>query len=325
MIAIGLLSGGLDSALAVKLMLEQGLEVIALKFSSPFCQCSQGGGCQAATVALQLGVPLVHLAKGDDYLEVVRAPKHGYGVGMNPCIDCRIFMLRAAWRYAETAGASFMFTGEVLGQRPMSQKFNALRLIEREAGVEGRLLRPLSAGLLPETEIERQGWVDRKRLLQISGRSRATQLAEAERYELHGYSCPAGGCLLTDRHFASRLRESLKQGEELTMARMPLLKAGRHFRHGGSRIVVGRNEPESLMLEKWQPAACRLEPLTLSGPTTVVTGTGDGESIRFAADITAAYTDGDDGQVLIRCRTAAGEEVLTAGRRPRGEYGTYAI
>jgi len=189
--AIGLLSGGLDSTLAVRMIVDQGVEVIAVKFTSPFCQCDSGGCCHAAEQARRMGIPLKTFAKGDDYLEVVRHPKHGWGSGINPCIDCRIFMLKKTVEYMREIGASFLFTGEVLGQRPMSQHRRALNLIERESGLVNKILRPLSAQLLPPTEAELNGWVDRAKLLAVSGRSRKPQMALAKELEVTDTPCPA--------------------------------------------------------------------------------------------------------------------------------------
>ena len=246
--AIGLLSGGLDSTLAVRVMLEQGIEVVAVKFTSPFCQCDSGGCCHAAEQARRMGVPLKVFAKGDDYLDVVRHPRHGWGSGMNPCIDCRIFMLLKTKTYMEEIGAAFLFTGEVLGQRPMSQHRRALTLIERESGLEGRIVRPLSAHHLPPTEAESQGWISRGRLLAIQGRSRKPQIALAEGYGISDYPCPAGGCLLTDERFADKLRDLFEHQEHVAMQDIRLLKVGRHFRSGMNKIVCGRNAAENSTL-----------------------------------------------------------------------------
>jgi tRNA U34 2-thiouridine synthase MnmA/TrmU len=207
MLALGLLSGGLDSSLAVKLIMDQGIEVIALKFTSAFCQCDSGNRCHASELAKKFGIELMTISKGEEYLEIVRNPRFGRGSGMNPCIDCRIFMLRNAKQVAEEKKARFIFTGEVVGQRPMSQHWRALKLIEREAGLEGKLLRPLCAKLLPETEAEKMGWVNRNALLDISGRGRKTQIALATEKGILDYPCPAGGCLLTSREFSTRLRD----------------------------------------------------------------------------------------------------------------------
>ncbi len=205
--AVGLLSGGLDSTLAVKLMIDQGIEVIAFNFRSPFCQCDRKGRCEAAEVAAKFNIPLHIEAANTEYLRMLRKPKHGYGSNMNPCIDCRILMLKKAERFAEKMGARFLFTGEVLGQRPMSQHQKALELIEKETRLEGKILRPLSAKLLPPTEAELRGWVDREKLPSIRGRSRKPQIALASNIGVFDYPCPAGGCLLTQKEFATKLHD----------------------------------------------------------------------------------------------------------------------
>src|SRR4030066_607581 len=169
--ALALLSGGLDSILATKLILEQGIDVVAFNVTSPFWLCKKGG-CGAVEAANQLGVKLKIVYAGLEYLKMVRKPKHGYGRNMNPCIDCRVFLVRKAKKYAKEIGASFIFTGEVLDERPMSQHYRAMKLIEEEAGLKGKILRPLSARFLLETEIEKKGLIDRAKLLEIRGRSR---------------------------------------------------------------------------------------------------------------------------------------------------------
>src|SRR5512137_1293737 len=168
--AIGLLSGGLDSTLAVKLLIDQGIEVIAFNMITPFCTCTRKG-CkhEAGKVAKHFGVLVKIIASGEDYIEMIKHPKHGYGSNMNPCIDCRIFLFKKAKTYMEAIGARFIFTGEVLGQRPMSQHKRAMNLIEKEAGLQGLILRPLSAKLLAPTVPEEQHWVDREKLLDIQG------------------------------------------------------------------------------------------------------------------------------------------------------------
>ncbi|MDR2849274.1 MAG: hypothetical protein LBW77_01845 [Verrucomicrobiota bacterium] len=245
--AIGLLSGGLDSTLAVKIIMDMGIEVVAVKYTSPFCQCDSGGCCHAAEVARQLGVPLKTVPKGDDYLEVVRHPRHGYGTAVNPCIDCRIFMFSKAKALLDELGAAFLFTGEVLGQRPMSQHRRAIDLIERESGLEGKIVRPLSAQHFEPTEAERNGWIDRAKLLDIHGRGRRPQLALASTFGIEGFGCPAGGCLLTDKHFAAKLRDLFAHQERVVMQDIALLKLGRHFRAGAGEenAKTQENGPES--------------------------------------------------------------------------------
>jgi tRNA U34 2-thiouridine synthase MnmA/TrmU len=247
--AVVLLSGGLDSTLAIQLMLEQGIEVLAVNFVSPFCTCSprKEGGCHIASeVARKFSIEIRVLSKGLDYLNIVRNPRFGHGRGMNPCIDCRIFMLRRVAEMLPEVGASFVVTGEVLGQRPMSQHLKALRRIEKESGLEGRILRPLSAQALDPTIPETTGLVDRKKLLSIRGRSRRVQLAEARARGIDLYSCPAGGCLLTDPVIARRLKDLFNHDGDCTMIDAKLITFGRHFRlHEKLKVIVGRNEGEN--------------------------------------------------------------------------------
>src|SRR4030043_385546 len=191
--ALSLLSGGLDSILATRLILNQGIDVEAINFTNMFCSCKEESKCEAAEAAKQLGVPLKVVSVGNDYLRIVRKPKHGYGRNMNPCVDCKIFMLKKAKKYAKELGASFVFTGEVLDERPMSQHYPAMKLIEEEAGLKGKILRPLSARLLPETEIEKKGLVDRAKLLKIRGRSRKPQIKLSAEFSIKGYRGARGG------------------------------------------------------------------------------------------------------------------------------------
>src|SRR4030043_332803 len=193
--AIALPSGGLDSTLAAKVVMEQGVELEALNFLTVFCTCThRGESCLASQKAVDsLGIPLRVFNVSEEYLDVVKHPKHGYGSNMNPCIDCRIFMLKKAKAYMEDGGASFIVTGEVLGQRPMSQRRDAMRLIEKEAGLEGFILRPLSAKFLPVTVPEKEGWVKRETLPEFQGRSRKPQIKLADHYGIRDYPCPAGG------------------------------------------------------------------------------------------------------------------------------------
>ena len=290
--ALALLSGGLDSGLAAKLVLDQGVEVVGVKFTSPFCRCDQQGRCFAREAADQLGIPLRTVSKGADYLEVVRHPKHGYGSGMNPCIDCRIFMHRKAWAIAREVGARFLVTGEVLGQRPMSQRLWAMRTIDRESGLEGKVLRPLSARHLAETEAEQQGWVQREKLLAFRGRTRKPQLALARQVGLDVFACPAGGCLLTMKQFAARLRDLFDHRREVGWRDVQLLTVGRHFRLGPNKIVVGRNEIENrVVLATRQPTDYVFEAPDCGSPVTVLQGTKSRAAVTTAAALTVRYAD----------------------------------
>lgn len=241
--AVALFSGGLDSILAVKLILEQGIEVITLHFVNPFVGSNTRD--KVDEMARRLEVRLEKVPLGDDYLEVVRNPRFGYGKNLNPCLDCRIFTLSRAREHMERVGAEFVFTGEVLGERPMSQRRDALRIVERESGLDGRLLRPLSAKLLQPTIPELEGIVDRERLLDIRGRSRKPQMELAAKYGITYYPHPAGGCLLTDPKFSERLRDLFRHNQVFWRG-IELLKVGRHFRlPTGQKVVAGRDQADN--------------------------------------------------------------------------------
>jgi tRNA-uridine 2-sulfurtransferase len=286
--AVGLLSGGLDSALAARLLLDQGIEVIGLHLESPTA-CRN----DVRDVARDLGIRLVTRAKGEEYLRLLRHPRHGYGRHLNPCVDCRRFMFQLGQPYLEEFGARFLFTGEVVGQRPMSQHRAAFQLIDRTSGLEGWILRPLSARLLPETEPEKRGWVDRAKLGAIRGRGRAAQIAMAEAFGLSHYTAPGGGCLLTDREFSLKLSDLFAHvpEDETTLDDVELLRVGRHVRIGDRlKIVLGRNAGENAALagfadgRRWV-----LEPDDFSGPTALVCGPRDDDSVAHASRLVARY------------------------------------
>jgi tRNA-specific 2-thiouridylase len=296
--ALALFSGGLDSILAVKLILEQGIDVTAINFVSPFCLCEKGGAPEAAK---QLGVPLKVVEVGDEYLKMLRNPKHGYGRNMNPCVDCRIFILKKAKKIANEVGADFIFTGEVLDERPMSQHFSALKIVEEESHLKGRILRPLSARLLPETVMEKKGLVDRAKLLGIRGRSRKPQIKLAKAFYINYYPSPAGGCLLTCKEYAEKLRDLFKHKKRWSMADMFLLKVGRHFRFGENKIIVGRNEAENKILtaNKSRNDYC-FEVPNIGSPITVLQGVKNRNTIRMAAELTAFYSDAKSNKVTVK-------------------------
>jgi tRNA-specific 2-thiouridylase len=311
--ALALLSGGLDSTLATELILKQGIDVAAINFSSPFCLCKKGV-CEATEAAKQLGVPLKVVNVGEEYLKMVRKPKHGYGRNMNPCIDCRIFMVKKAKKYAKEIGASFIFTGEVLDERPMSQHLKAMKIIEEEAGLKGKILRPLSAQLLPETDMEKKGLVNRKKLLDIHGRSRKPQIKLAEEFNIKDYPCPAGGCLLTYKEYANKLRDLFEHKKRCSMADVALLKVGRHFRLGGNKIVVGRNEAENQILtaKKARNDYC-FEVPDIGSPIAVLQGAKTKKAIRTAAALTAFYSDAKSDKVTVNFgRESLNKSVIAA-------------
>lgn len=274
--------------LAVKVLQEQGIEVIGVTFESPFF-----GSDRARRAARALGVPLRVVDIGEELLEVVRRPRHGRGSGMNPCIDCHALMLRKAAEVMRKEGAAFLFTGEVLGQRPFSQTRGALRLVERESGLEGLVLRPLSAKLLPETLPERRGWVDRNRLLDLRGRGRKRQMELAERYGIEEYPSPAGGCLLTEPAYARRLKDLLEHQEEVKRRDLEILKVGRHLRVSPrTKVVVGRNARENEEILRWQEEGdLMMEAESYPGPTCLIPGGGDEGDWGRAAAICLRYSD----------------------------------
>ena len=289
--ALGLLSGGLDSTLAARLLQEQGLDIVGINFASPF-DLPGKSELGVASVSKQLGIPLRVIQVGEDYLQMVRKPQHGYGRNMNPCIDCRIFILKKAKEYAEEIGARFVFTGEVLNERPMSQHLKALQVIEREAGLERRVLRPLSAKLLPKTKIEEEGWVDREKLLDIDGRSRKKQMALAEKLGVKDYPCPAGGCLLTYKEFAAKLRDLFKHKSIVMVKDIALLKIGRHFRLGKNRIIIGRNQTENQLLRELRGRGdYQFEVPDCGSPITLLKGPKTKGAVRVASALTVRYSD----------------------------------
>ena len=296
--AIALLSGGLDSTIAARVIMEQGVELEALNFMTVFCTCTnRGATCLASQKAVEtLGIPLKVFNVSEEYLGVVKHPKHGYGRNMNPCIDCRIFMLKKAKAYMEESGAVFIVTGEVLGQRPMSQRKDAMHLIEKEAGLEGLILRPISAKVLTITIPEREGWVDRERLLNISGRSRKPQIELADHYGIHDYPCPAGGCLLTDPGFTKRMKDLMVYDPQFSLNDVHLLKMGRHFRFSnGVKLVVGRNEEENQKIQTFaQGEDILLKVSSFPGPLSLLRGKLNEGDIEKAAAITVHYGKGKD-------------------------------
>ena len=308
--AIGLLSGGLDSALATKLMQRQGIEVKAVNFYTGFCTTdfrrqvnrrkAEGKVYlnESLQTAAHLGVEIDYIDISATYIkDVLMEPKYGYGKAINPCLDCRSYMLRRAKLYMEEHGAQFVFTGEVLGQRPMSQHRRALDIVAKESGLDGLLVRPLSARLLPATVPEQQGWLDREGLGAVSGRSRKEQYRLAQELGVNVYSQPAGGCCsLADRNYARKMNDLLEHIEEGVVPALDdviLLKVGRHFRPSENlKVVVGRDEVENVFLERYagngRVFLCTVD---VNGPAAIVEGRVGEEEIRTAAGIAARYSD----------------------------------
>jgi tRNA-specific 2-thiouridylase len=303
--AMGLLSGGLDSILAARLMLEQGIEVVGISFVTPFFS-SQG----AQRAAMAIGIPLKVLDITEPHLVMLRHPKHGYGNNMNPCIDCHTLMLREAGRLMQNEGGAFLFTGEVLGQRPMSQNKGSLRIVERESGYEGLILRPLSAQLLPETIPEREGKVDREKLLAIKGRSRKEQLSLARRYQITEYLSPAGGCLLTEPIFSRRLRDLFSRHDPFQIRDLELLKVGRHLRLTSAlKAIVGRHAQDNeRILQLVDPVDDLLKVEGYPGPLCLIPYGGTAEDVARAASICVRYSDAPAEEVVSVLWSRGGEE-----------------
>ena len=301
--AIALVSGGLDSILATKLILEQRIEVEAVNFLTIFCTCTaHGRTCLASkSAADKLGIKLKVFEVSNEYFEIVKNPKYGYGKNMNPCLDCRIFMFKKAAQYMRATGAQFLITGEVLGERPMSQRRDAMRIIERDSGLEGLILRPLSAKLLEPTIPEKKGLIDREKLLAIEGRSRKPQIQLASHFGINDYPCPAGGCLLTDPGFTRRMRDLIGQKPDFAINDVQLLKVGRHFRLAPeTKLIVGRNEEENnKLLNLAKEEDMRFQSLEIQGPVGIGRGLFDENSLYTASCIIARYSDNNQGQLKV--------------------------
>jgi tRNA-specific 2-thiouridylase len=288
--ALCVFSGGLDSMLAAELIRAQDIEVLALFFETPFFDSRK-----ATVSARSLGLPFKVVDITERHLEVVKHPRHGYGGNMNPCIDCHALMFRIAGELLGEEQASFVFTGEVLGQRPMSQNRKALSLVASESGLGGLLLRPLSAKLLGTTIPEEKRWVDRARLMDFQGRSRKPQMALAKQKGITTYPTPAGGCLLTEKAFSERLKDLLDTNPAVGIRGIELLKLGRHFRIGPSvKLVVGRNKQENEAIRKLaEETDLLLSSVSTPGPSALLLGDPSPAMIETACAITAAYSDAE--------------------------------
>ncbi len=285
--ALALISGGLDSLLAAKLICDQGCEVIGLHFKIPFCKINIKKSFP------DIGIKIIEVDLGEKFLKLIRQPRYGFGSNMNPCIDCKILMFSQAKELMPELGAKFIITGEVLGQRPMSQNKQALKLIRQKSGLDDLLLRPLCAQFFPPSLAEREGWVRREKLFNFNGRTRTPQMQLAKDLGLNAYATPAGGCLLTDPSFSKRLLELLAHNE-LNLENLELLKVGRHFRLGdNTRLVVGRDEDENNQLAQLARAEDYLfsPQKDLAGPTALARGLMNQELIFLSSQVTSAYTD----------------------------------
>ena len=309
---IVLFSGGLDSVITVHLLKQQKLDITALYFVLPF---ESGLGFDHTAVkeyAEALAVPLRIEEEGDEFLTMMSAPDFGYGKHVNPCVDCRIHRLKNAKAIMDEVGASFIATGEVIGQRPKSQRKESLLLIEKQAGLEGLLLRPLSAQLLEPTISETEGWVDRSTLLAIRGRSRKEQLAYAEKFDLK-HEAPAGGCVLTEKEVANRFLELRSHNEEMSLNDFKLLAYGRHFRiNPNSRLVVGRFKGENDIIEKlFEEGDIKFELAEITGPTALGRGVFTEGDVQKAASIVARYSrDREKESTLVKIEKQGVESII---------------
>ena len=294
--AVALLSGGLDSTLAILLLRRQGIDVTAITFLTHFgCDITDSSSCSSdpSENARRFGfeVKLSHLA--EKFIEIVKNPKFGRGKNMNPCIDCRILMLKEAGELMRMTGSDFVATGEVVGQRPMSQMKNTLYMIDKQSGLKGYVLRPLSAIILEPTVAEQEGLVDRELLYDFNGRSRKPQMALAEEFGLTDYPAPAGGCLLTDPMYSYRLRELLEHNPTPSLKDFHLLRVGRHFRlKSGLKLIVGRNREENAKIEGLADIGdCLLNAVGVGSPIALISAYAESDDILMAASICARYSD----------------------------------
>ncbi|HIG39925.1 MAG: tRNA (5-methylaminomethyl-2-thiouridylate)-methyltransferase [bacterium] len=323
--AVSLISGGLDSMLATKVILDQGIHVEGINFYTGFCVEGHTHAIRkkdkkkekrnnALWVAEQLGIKLHIIDVINEYKDVLLNPKHGYGQNLNPCLDCKIFMVNKAqaWAWMEENQFDFIITGEVVGQRPKSQRKETMPIIARESGAEDRLLRPLCARNLPETLPEREGWVNRDKLYGFHGRNRKPQIALAAEFGFAEYSQPAGGCcFLTDKSYSDKLGDLWRSrgNRDYELDDIMLLKVGRHIRpRPNFKMIISREEGENNYLSGYKNEFLTMESISHNGPLVLLDGDPAAEDITLAARIVARYGQGRDaGQVEVEIRTAAGD------------------
>ncbi|MCM8769928.1 MAG: tRNA 4-thiouridine(8) synthase ThiI [Candidatus Omnitrophica bacterium] len=318
--AIGLISGGLDSLLATRLIREQNYQVIGVHLITPFVpHFGQDTVDRLKQMSQQLNIKMNFISAGPEYLEIVKKPVFGYGQNLNPCVDCHIYMLREAKKIMALENADFVFTGEVLGQRPFSQNPSILQVIERQAGLEGLVLRPLSGLLLPLTRPEENGLVDRKRFLAIQGKQRKVQLAIAQEKNLTDFGNPGGGCLLTVPSFCQRLADLMKAAPDFSLHDCWLLQVGRHFRIGEStKVIIPREEEESARLrELRQPRDLLVSIEEYPDFTAIV----QGKLTDLALELIAAYSPGQQPTVVLN----TGEQKIRVSRKTKNIFAPFLI
>ncbi len=291
---LGLCSGGLDSILSAILLQNQGIEVTWICFETPFFSSKS-----AMRASRQTGIPLITLDITTEYMKMMENPKAGFGKNMNPCMDCHALMFFHAGKTLEQKNFDFLFSGEVVGQRPKSQSKNSLCYVEKNSGFDGLILRPLSAKLLAPTPIERNGMVDREKLLDISGRSRKIQIQMAKDFGIKEYPSPAGGCLLTDKNFSRRLKDLMDNNKHIDKNELYLLSHGRHFKlDSKTKIIIGRSEQDNKNLIQYlnKDKDILLKHASLPGPDVILTGDTSKLNIETAAMILAGYTKSKPGE-----------------------------
>lgn len=291
--ALAMLSSGLDSILAAKIVIEQGINVEGVlfyfRFDNLFFEKERG---KIQKFIDPLGIPYSMIDISEEFLNILCNPKHGYGSGINPCIDCHIFMINNAYEIMKTAKFDFLITGEVVGQRPMSQSKLMLNHIDKVTGLKNLILRPLSAKVLQVTEPEKKGWVDREKLYDITGRSRKKQLQLVSKYGIKEYKPSAGGCILTDDVFSERIKKFFvnRSKAELTVDELILMRYGRHFwPHSGLNVIVGRNEKENDILLSISKGRYVFEAVDVPGPLVIANGIKNENDIRLTASLTVRY------------------------------------
>ena len=320
--ALSVFSGGLDSILAAEIIRRLGIDVQAIFFETPFFTAAKA---KETADAVNLPIRIVDITRR--HLEVVKKPMHGYGGNMNPCIDCHALMFRIAGEMMNEEGAGFIITGEVLGQRPMSQNRGSLSVVEKQSGMGGFILRPLSAKLLPVTIPEEKGWIKREDLMDFSGRSRRPQMELAKRLNITRYPSPAGGCLLTEEVFSRRLKDLMSLNPLFEMREIELLKTGRHFRISPrTKVVVGRKEEENdaiALLAKEEDLL--LSTPSVPGPDVLVTGEITTAVEELAASITASYSDAGTGKTLVNIKSGGRDRLITATGQEKESFRRYMI
>jgi len=333
--ATALISGGLDSLLAAKVIMEQGVHVEGINFYTGFCveghthairkkDKAKAKRNNALWVAEQLGIKLHIIDIIEEYKDVVINPKHGYGANLNPCLDCKIFMVSKARQWNAENGFDFIITGEVIGQRPMSQRKETMPVVSRESGADDLLLRPLCAKNLPPTLPEREGWVDREALHDFSGRTRKPQMALAEKFGFEDYAQPAGGCcFLTDANYSDKLADLWKarNSREYSLDDIMLLKVGRHIRpRPHFKMIIAREEGETNFLKGYRKAFIHMDTVSHNGPLTLLDGNPTDDDLTLAARITARYSQGREAEkVDVKLVREGGEEVLSVKPIPAHE------